>query len=121
MVVDFEKVLELCSKYQAAWFRGVSARVRAAGVHGEDIQDDGLFKKLLKDGELSNVQIPWQMEDAEYRVMITGNCGVVLIQDFSTNLGLELKVVMDVHERLLSKVWYEKKSRKKDEDIPIEP
>lgn len=121
MVVDFAKVLELCSEYQGAWFRGVSSRVRAAGIHGEQIQQDGLFKKLLKDGELSNVTIPWKMDDAEHRVMITASGGVVLIQDYKANLGLELKIVMDVHEKLLSKVWEEKKSRKKEEDVPVEP
>lgn len=121
MVVDFAKVLELCSEYQGAWFRGVSSRVRAAGIHGEQIQQDGLFKKLLKDGELSNVTIPWKMDDAEHRIMITASSGVVLIQDYKANLGLELKIVMDVHERLLSKVWDEKRSRKKEEEIPVEP
>lgn len=121
MVVDFAKVMELCSEYLAAWFRGVSSRVRSAGIHGEQIQQDGLFKKLLKDGVLSNVTIPWKLDDAEHRVMITANGGVVLVQDYKANLGLELKIVMDVHEKLLSKVWEEKKSRKKDEDCPGEP
>jgi hypothetical protein len=121
MVVDFAKVLELCSEYQGAWFRGVSSRVRAAGIHGEQIQQDGLFTKLLKDGELSNVTIPWKLDDAEHRIMITASGGVVLVQDYKANLGLELKIVMDVHERLLSKVWEEKKSRKREEEIPVEP
>lgn len=121
MIVDFAKVLELCSEYQGAWFRGVSSRVRAAGIHGEQIQQDGLFKKLLKDGVLSNVTIPWKMDEAEHRVMITANAGVVLVQDYKANLGLELKIVMDVYERLLSQVWEVKKTRKKDEDVPGEP
>jgi hypothetical protein len=121
MTVDFAKVLELCGEYLGAWFREVSSRVRAAGIHGDQIQQDALFKKLLKEGELSNVTIPWKMDDTEHRVMITALAGVVLVQDYKANLGLELKIVMDVYERLLSKVWEERRSRKKEEDIPVEP
>ena len=99
----------------------MSSRVRAAGIHGEQIEQDALFKKLLKDGQLSNVTIPWKMDEAEHRVMITARGGVVLVQDYKANLGLELKIVMDVHERLLSQVWSEKHTRKKEVDIPGEP
>src|SRR5690606_9897933 len=121
MVVDFAKVLELVSEYQGAWFRGVSSRVRAAGIHGEQIQDDSLFKKMLKDGELSNVTVPWRIDGADHRVMVTASGAIVLIQDYKSNLGLELKIVMDVYEKLLSQVWEERKSRKQDGQCPIEP
>jgi len=121
MVVDFTKVLELCSEYQAAWFRGVSSRVRAAGISGDQIQDDALFKKLLKEGELSNVTIPWLLDDIEHRVMVTGAGAVVLVQDYRANQGLELQIVMDVHDKLLSKVWEERKGRRAGADIPVEP
>lgn len=122
MVVDFGKVLDLVSEYQAAWFRGVSSRVRAAGIHGDQIQDDSLFKKLLKDGHLSNVTIPWRIDGSDHKVMITSSGAIVLIQDYKSNLGLELKIVMDVFEKLLSKVWYERKTKKVgDDDMPIEP
>ena len=50
--------------------------------------------------------------------MITANAGVVLVQDYKANLGLELKIVMDVYERLLSQVWEVKKTRKGLE-IPV--
>lgn len=121
MSVDFAKVLEICSEYQGAWFRGVSSRVRAAGIHGEQIQHDALFKKLLKDGELSNVTIPWEMDGAEHRIMITAIGGVVLVQDYKANQGLELKIVMDVLARLLSQVWEEKRGRLSEDEVPVEP
>jgi hypothetical protein len=111
MVVDFNKVMELHSQYLGAWFRGVSARVRAAGLSGDQIQDDALFKKLWKVGELSNVTIPWLHEGAEHKVMVTSSGAVVLIQEYRNNLGLELSLVMDVHERLVSKVWQERRKR----------
>lgn len=122
MVVDFARVLELVSEYQGAWFRGVSTRVRAAGIHGQQIQDDTLFKKLLKEGQLSNVTIPWRLDDAEHRAMVTASGAIILVQDYKANIGLELKIVMDVFENLLSKVWQEKKSKKHDDDdIAAEP
>lgn len=121
MVVNFEKVLDLVSEYQAAWFRSVSTRVRAAGIHGDHIQDDTLFKKLLRDGELSNVTIPWHMEGADHRVMITASGAIVLIQDYKANIGLELRIVMNVYEKLLSHVWEERKTRRQGEEFPVEP
>jgi|GEM_PF-2566629 len=123
MVVDFAKIMDLCTEYQGAWFRGVSSRVRAAGISGEQIQHDGLFKKLLKDGELSNVTIPWLMDNVEHRLMITSTGAIVLVQDYRANQGLELQIIMDVYEKLLSKVWDEKKSRRQNDatTIPVEP
>ena len=121
MEVDFGQVLELCSEYQGAWFRSVSSRVRSAGISGDQIQDDALFKKLLKDGILSNVTIPWMQEDAEHRVMITGSGAIVLVQDYKNNLGLELRLVNDVYEQLLCKVWEEKKGRRSSDSSPGEP
>jgi hypothetical protein len=120
-VVDFNKVLSLCDEYFGAWFRGVSARVRAANLTGEQIQDDGLFKRLLKDGELSNVTIPWMLDDAEHRVMITSTGAVVLAHDYKANQGLELHIVTDVFDKLLSKVWEEKKRKKPGDDCPGDP
>jgi hypothetical protein len=112
MAVDFVKVLDLWREYSGAWFRKVSSRVNAAGLSGQQIQQDPLFKKLLKDGVLSNVTIPWKLDDSEHRVMITANCAIILEQDYKANLGLELKIVMDVYEQLLSKVREERKPRK---------
>lgn len=121
MAVDFTKVLEICSEYLGAWFRGISSRVRAAGLSGDQIQDDSLFKKLLKDGELSNVTIPWPLDGTEHRVMVTGTGAVVLVQDYKANQGLELQIVTDVYDKLISKVWEEKKGRRSHIDTPVEP
>lgn len=121
MVVDFSKVLDLCNEYFGAWFRGVSSRVRAAGLSGDQLQDDALFKKLLKDGELSNVTIPWMFDNVEHRIMVTRGAAIVLIQDYKTNQGLELRLASDVFDKLLSKVWEEKKNHRTPGDCPIEP
>jgi hypothetical protein len=121
MIVDFGKVMEHHSEYLGAWFRGVSSRVRAAGLSGDQIQDDALFKKLSKVGELSNVTIPWMYEGAEHKVMVTSSGAVVLIQEYRNNLGVELGLVMDVHQRLLSKVWQERPKRQADCDVDAEP
>ena len=90
-----------------------------AGISGEQIQNDGLFKA----GELSNVTIPWLLDDVEHRIMITSTGAVVLVQDYKSNQGLELQIIVDVYDRLLSKVWDEKKSRRQSDNItiPIEP
>ncbi|MFA6173466.1 MAG: hypothetical protein WC701_07235 [Kiritimatiellales bacterium] len=58
MQVDFGKVMQLQQEYLGAWFRRVSARVHAAGISGEQIQDDPLYKDLSKIGALSNVTLP---------------------------------------------------------------
>jgi hypothetical protein len=120
MRVNFGRVLDKCTEYLAAWFRGVSTRVHAAGLHGDQIQEDSLFKKLLKDGQLSNVTIPWLYESFEHPVMITSSGAIVLVRNYNSNIGLELRIVMDVFDKLLSQVWDEKKGRG-NEDVPIAP
>ena len=110
--VDFGKVLAECSEYLGAWFKGVSARVRAASLSGDQIQEDALFRSLLAKGDLSGVTVPWVYGGAEHRIMVTRRGGIVLVQDYRNNLGLELNLVLDVYERLLLKVW----SRKDDAD-----
>lgn len=121
MKVDFGKLLDHCSEFFSAWFRGVSARVHAANLSGDQIQDDALFKKLLKDGDISNVTIPWQLDGAEHRVMITGSGAIVLVQDYQNNQGIELQIVGDVHDRLLTKIWDEKKTRGAPDDSQGDP
>jgi len=108
MQVDFGKILAECSEYLGAWFKGVSARVRAASLSGDQIQDDALFRSLLEKGDLSNVTVPWLYGGAEHRIMVTSRGGIVLVQDYRNNLGLELNLVFDVYERLLTKVWARK-------------
>ena len=108
MDVDFTKVTQQISEYLGAWFRQVSARVQAAGLSGHQIQDDALFKSLSKIAALSNVTIPWPFEGVEHSVMVTCRAGVVLIQSYQGNVGLELRLVMDVYEKLLQNVWHER-------------
>ncbi len=85
------------------------------------IQDDGLFKRLLKEGELSNVTVPWLLDEAEHRVMITSTGAIVLAQDYKANQGLELHIATDVFDKLLSKVWQEKKRRRPGDECPGAP
>lgn len=107
MQVDFGKVMQLQQEYLGAWFRGVSARVHAAGISGEQIQDDPLYKDLSKIGELSNVTLPWNFNGNIHKVMVTASGAIILIQTYS-NIGLELALAMDVYDRLLTNVWVEK-------------
>jgi hypothetical protein len=104
VVVDFTKVMQLNSEYLAAWFRSPSSRVRAAGLSGNQIQDDSLFKNLSRVAALSNVTIPWVYDGAEHPIMVTSRGGVVLVRNYQ-DIGLELRLVMDVHEKLLSRIW----------------
>ena len=121
MEVDFAELMCRRSEYLGAWFRGVSSRVQAAGLSGHQIQDDTFFKNLKKVATMSNVTIPWTYEDFEYSIMLTGGGAVVLLQGIAGNVALELKLVMDVYERLLQHVWHERKRRKADEVRPGEP
>ena len=105
--VDFAKVMQLNEEYLGAWFRGVSSRVHAAGLSGEQIQDDTLFKSLWKVASLSNVTIPWVYDGAEHPLMLTSRGGVVLVRNYQ-DISLELQLVMDVQERLLQHVWHER-------------
>lgn len=123
MIVDFQKAGPKCDEYLGAWFRGVSTRVNAAGLAGNQIQDDNYFKRLMKDGELSNVTVPWGFSGAIHRVMITKSGALVLQQEYRDNQTLELNIVADVFDKLLSLVWSPKPSRrnKRDADISVEP
>jgi hypothetical protein len=84
-------------------------------------QDDNLFKNLQKDGILSNVTIPWECHGVVHPIMITSRGGVVLIQNYQ-EIGIELQLVMDIQDKLLKKVWCERKHQGKSEnDSPGEP
>jgi hypothetical protein len=61
------------------------------------------------------------MDGAEHRVMITGSAAVVLVQDYQKNQGLELQVVCDVHDKLLSKIWEVRQTSRGDSDDPGTP
>jgi len=119
--IDFSKILKLNSEYLGAWFRGVSSRVQSANLSGNQIQDDNLFKNLQKDGILSNVTIPWECHGVVHPIMVTSRGGVVLIQNYQ-EIGMELQLVMDIQDKLLKKVWSERKHQSKSEnDSPGEP
>ena len=119
MEVDFTKVMQLKSEYLGAWFKQVSSRVHTAGLTGSQIQDDTLFKNLSKVADLSNVTIPWPFEGVEHPVMITSRAGVVLIQSYQDNIGLQLNLVMDVQEKLLQHVWHERQVTKEIDDTEM--
>ncbi len=121
MEVNFAKVMDRADEYLGAWFRGVSSRVQAAGISGNQIQDDKLFQNLRRVAAMSNVTIPWKYEDFEYSVMITSGGAVVLVQNYTGNVALELRIVADVYDRLLRHVWRERKSNGKADDCPGEP
>lgn len=109
--IDFHKLMQHCNEYFGAWFKGVSTRVQSAGLTGTQIQNDPTFATFLQKGELSNVTIPWMYAGAEHRVMVTKRGGIVLVDNYKDNIGLELRVVMDVQDKLLEKVWSIKKKQ----------
>jgi hypothetical protein len=116
MVVDFKEVLSRCREYQGAWFRNVSTRVRAAALSGDEIQNDALFINLLAAGDLSNVTIPWSFEEGVHSVMITSTAAICLLHDYPENQGFELRLIMNVFDDLLSKVWGQKKDGRRRSD-----
>lgn len=116
MTVDFGAVLERVpfTAFQGAWFRKVSPKISAAGLHGDDIQSDRWFKRLLVEGELSNLTLFWELDGVQHKIMITKSAAVVFVHDFNSDQGIELTVAMDVYERLLKHVWSVKKRRKNE-------
>lgn len=121
MEVDFRQIFDICPEYLAAWFRDVSSRVKSAGVSGAQIQNDSIFKSMLKLGRMSSVIISWPHEDVHHPMVITSSGSVVLVKNYRKIPSLELQLVIDVYENLLSKVWRERKARKDDPDSYIEP
>lgn len=120
MEVDFAEVMHRRSECIGAWFRGVSTRVQAAGLSGNQIQEDAFFKNLKKVATMSNVTIPWTYDGYEYSIMLTASGAVELVQNTAGNVALELNIVMDVYEQLLQHVWHERK-RKDNGLCPGEP
>jgi hypothetical protein len=123
MEVDFQALHKQCPECYGAWFRNLSTRVNVAGVTGNQIQEDELFKQLKKTGELSNVTIPWQYEELEHRLMITKDATLILQKAYNDNQTLELNVIIDAFDRLLCQVWKPKEKRRqsREYDIPVEP
>jgi hypothetical protein len=111
MDVDFAEVMRRRSECVGAWFRGVSSRVQAAGLSGNQIQDDTFFKNLKKVATMSNVTIPWTYDGYEYSIMVTASGAVELVQNIAGNVALELRIVMDVYEQLLQHVWHARKRK----------
>jgi hypothetical protein len=114
MEVDFAEVMRRRDECVGAWFRGVSSRVQAAGLSGNRIQDDALFKNLKNTATMSNVTIPWPYDDYEYSIMLTATGAVELVQNIPGNVELEIRIVLDVYEQLLQHVWHERKGRNTD-------
>ncbi|MDR2169673.1 MAG: hypothetical protein LBP59_05985 [Planctomycetaceae bacterium] len=123
MEVNFQEVYKKCPQYISAWFRNLSARVNVAGVSGSQIQDDELFKYLMKVGELSNVMIPWQYGGVEHHLMISKSSALILQKEYKDNQKLELNVIINAFDKLLTQVWKPKEKRRKSKeyDIPVEP
>jgi hypothetical protein len=114
MEVDFAEVMRRRSECVGAWFRGVSTRVQAAGLSGNQIQDDTFFKNLKKVATMSNVTIPWTYDGYEYSIMLTASGAVELVQSIAGNVALEINLVMDVYDKLLQFVWHERKRKNTD-------
>ena len=123
MDIDFQKVDKICGEYLGAWFRRISSKVDAVGLVGNQIQKDDNFKKFRRLGEFSNVTVPWLFGDVSHRVMITKSSAVILQRDYRDNQSLELALVLDVFDKVLSQCWYEKPKRRRASEIgiPVEP
>ncbi|MBL8822814.1 MAG: hypothetical protein JNJ77_09525 [Planctomycetia bacterium] len=117
--VSFDKIMTLQDEYAGAYFRELTSRVKAAGLHGDQIQDDQLFKNFLKIGKLSCVIIPWKIGSLDTKVMITAVGGVVLTQEFGS-LQKELELVLDVHKQLLVKIVKPVSKKKFDQNIGVD-
>ena len=113
MEVDFAELQKKRSDFRGAWFRGVSSRVQAAGLSGNQIQEDNLFQDINSAGVMSNVTIPWTYEGFEYSIMLTSAGAVVFVENYPGNVAMELRIVMDVYQNLLKDVYREKKRRAK--------
>jgi hypothetical protein len=121
MRVDFSKVYEICKEYLGVNFSNVSTYVKSAGLYGKQLQRDPVFKELMRAGFLSSVVISWNWLGEEHPIMLTGRGTVVLVNDYKENEALELRLVEDVFDRLVSKVWEEQKTKTKDGDNHFEP
>ena len=119
MEIDFKKVGGICRKYQGAWFRGISAKVNAVGLVGNDIQEDDNFIKFRKIGEFSNVTIPWQFGGVSHPVMLTKSAAIVLQKDYKSDQSLELSLVLNVFDNVVSKCWQEKPKRGRTREIDV--
>jgi hypothetical protein len=123
MEVDFQETHKQNPVYYNAWFRNLSANVNTVGVAGNQIQEDNIFKHLQKTGELSNVTILWQYGGVEHRLMISRDGALILQKAYNDNQMLELTVILDAFDRLLSQAWKprERRRRAREYDIPTEP
>jgi len=119
MEIDFKKVSGICKQYLGAWFRKISAKVSAVGLVGNDIQEDDNFIKFRKIGEFSNVTIPWQFGGVSHPVMITKSAAIVLQKDYKSDQSLEISLVLNVFDNLVSKCWHEKPKRGRSREIDV--
>jgi len=104
MKFDFAKAAPLITEYYGAWFKGISSKVHAAALFGREVQSDTHFIEFVKQGQLSNIQIPFLFSDISHRIMLTKKSAVVLIENYD-NIEIELKLLTEVYVRLIKEVW----------------
>lgn len=122
MEVDFAKAYEICPRYSAVWFRDISSYVRSAGLSGNRLEKDTLFQSMSKLGQLSSVVITWTFEGSDHPIMLTGSGGIILVLDYGDNWLLEVRLVLDLYDGLLSKVWQDRaKGKRPDSGSILEP
>jgi len=118
IMVDIDKVSVICPQFSAMTFRNVSTYMHSASVYGSHLQLDSDFARLAKMGEKSSIIINWIYKDETHPVMVTESGIVVLVNDYAKRPDTELRLILDVYDKIIFNAI---SSPKDDVDDPLDP
>ena len=101
--VDFDILRPLIPSVSGAWFSEMQAsNLSSAGVFGSHVDKSNEFQHAELIGKLKALICPYVIEGVTFTVMITEDAGVVMYNNFETEID-SLSVVMDLKRNLLDK------------------
>jgi hypothetical protein len=109
--IDFAKIHELYPNCSGAWFRDISPRVKSAGLSGDQVQNDTFFKSMQKLGKMSSLNMDYPYDGLHHPLIVGKRGAIVLVKNYKNIQTIEQRLVIDVFENLISKVWSERKTR----------
>lgn len=106
--IDFARVSELYPRCLGAWFKNPSPRVKSAGLSGDQIQNDTIFKNLQKLGRMSSLSMEFPYDHVYHPIILGKRGAVVLVKDYKKVKTWEPVLVAGIFEGLVSKAWAER-------------
>lgn len=106
--IDMKELLEKLASIKLVWFRFRQGLIHASALMGANIQETADFLRYKDSGEISTLSFLFQMENMLHPVLVTTDGAIVLEQNYE-NVTDEVRIVLDIKEKLLGGIYKEVK------------